>query len=79
MDQFVQCVYMVENTQTSHVSGKVRILHHTYLWYSPNILAKFETRSPFLLFKPTKNTTKNSYAVAMFMDIITGGLRVIFS
>ena len=30
----------------SHVSGKVGLLYHMYLWYSPNIQAKFENPSP---------------------------------
>ena len=46
-----------ENTQTSHVSSKVGLLHHTHLWYSPNILAKLETPSPFLHFKPGRLVT----------------------
>ena len=36
----------------SDVLSELRFLHLLYLWYRPNTLAKLQTRSPFLCFKP---------------------------
>ena len=49
----------------SHVSDKVRLLYHTYLWYSPNIQASLKT-----LVLSALQTRKNSYAVTMFTGIL---------
>ena len=62
------------NMQPSDFFSEFGYLCLLYLWYCPNTLAKFKNRSPFLHFKPGRN----SYVIAMFMDIMER-LRAVFS